>query len=686
MSADVASLRTDMASAKSAVAEATDRMAQGANLARNALGLLGVAFGTREAIEWVKSSIDVADQANKTAQKIGISTEALTGYQYAAKLADVDNEKLQSSLVKLAKNMEAAAYSGGTQAQTFKLIGVETVDASGKLRSIDGVMLDVADRFAGMEDGAQKAALAQELFGKAGAELIPFLNQGRDGIEQLRAEAERLGVVISTDTARQAEEFNDNLARLKASTTGVANALAEEMLPKLSRITSAMAEAAQEGGILRAVLVGIGGAAVEAFSRTNYTEVENIRDEIRELNREIKLIDYYSYATGWRLIFDDAIDTQISERKRRVAELNGELEKLRNPPAQQDAGPKLTLPDMSGVRESMEAMVEATMAQLKVAEEAEKASKSQAEANQKTVETLQAEASAMFSGGESAELYKLRLNGATDAQIALAREATVTRDALREMAQYMDQNAQAIDRMAQKSSEDFFKTGPFKENTKQAEDDLAAPDNAREAMAQRDAEIQQQAERSQGALYQQQASFLKRMQLADQVSGKEKVGIYAGAFSSITAIGAQHSKTMFEANKAAGIAEATVSTYVAAAKALAELGPIAGPIAATAITAMGLAQVAAISSTTFVGGGGGTTPSLAGGGVVNGTATSTSTTSGTSSYETQQAPTGPTIVINGDIHSNDAELFLNRLKALISDGDHVLIDVNSRNGQLLKGE
>jgi len=92
------------------------------------------------------------------------------------------------------------------------------------------------------------------------------------------------------------------------------------------------------------------------------------------------------------------------------------------------------------------------------------------------------------------------------------------------------------------------------------------------------------------------------------------VGIMANAFAQITAAGAQHSKELFEINKAAGIANAITSTYQGAAKAL-EWGWPMGPIFAGLITADGMAKVKAIQSQQFSGGGGAAPSSSAGGGV-----------------------------------------------------------------------
>ena len=63
-----------------------------------------------------------------------------------------------------------------------------------------------------LPDGAEKTALAIELFGKSGADLIPFLNQGREGVGALTAELQDLGVQIGGDGQRVAAMPDDPAA------------------------------------------------------------------------------------------------------------------------------------------------------------------------------------------------------------------------------------------------------------------------------------------------------------------------------------------------------------------------------------------------------------------------------------------------------------------------------------------
>lgn len=206
----------------------------------------------------VKQAIDRADEMYNAAQKIGITTEALSGLEYAAKQAGVGMEELQAGLARLVKFQAAAAQGNDTAVATFEAFGIALKDSSGQLRDSEAVLKDWADVFQSLPDGATKTALAMRVFGKSGAELIPFLNEGRRGIAELTAEAERLGLVISTDTGRRADEFNDQIDKLKATFSGAATQLASEYLPKLIELAEDFQKGLEKGSDMRGVIDGLG--------------------------------------------------------------------------------------------------------------------------------------------------------------------------------------------------------------------------------------------------------------------------------------------------------------------------------------------------------------------------------------------------------------------------------------------
>ena len=197
----------------------------------------GIALGAM-----VKKSINQMDAMSKMAQQAGVSVEALSSLSYAADLSGVSAEQFTTTLGRLTKGMAEATSGTGEAKKAFDLLGI----GSASMQSADEALLVIAEKFATMDDGAQKTSLALQLFGRAGMQMIPFLNMGRDGIAQLQAEADRLGVTLNTKTARSAEEFNDNLTRLGAISTGLFNQLAQGLLPVLTDITGQMFNAAVE--------------------------------------------------------------------------------------------------------------------------------------------------------------------------------------------------------------------------------------------------------------------------------------------------------------------------------------------------------------------------------------------------------------------------------------------------------
>lgn len=189
-----------------------------------------------------KRAIDSADNLSKTAQKAGLTTEALSRLNYAAGYSDVALEQLSGGLQKLSKNMaDVAAGSKGPAATAFAALGINVTDAAGKLRSSDEVFAQVAETFSRLEDGSTKTALAMQLFGKTGADLIPLLNTGRDGLEAMADESDRLGLTVSTKTGRAAEQFNDTLTKVGRIIEGVAMKVAEAALPALQDLADTLA-------------------------------------------------------------------------------------------------------------------------------------------------------------------------------------------------------------------------------------------------------------------------------------------------------------------------------------------------------------------------------------------------------------------------------------------------------------
>lgn len=212
---------------------------------------VGIAAAAGAITVALKSTINEADDLGKTAQKIGIPVEELSKLKYAAELADVSMEALSTAVGKLSKNM--ADVAGGAindASKTFAALGISVKNSDGTLKSSSQVLTEISSKFAGMEDGAGKTAIAMTLLGKSGKELIPLLNEGASGLEAMMREAEQLGIVIDGKTAKAAEGFNDNLTRLHAAFNGLIVQVASALLPQLVDLTDRFVEMVKNGNLV----------------------------------------------------------------------------------------------------------------------------------------------------------------------------------------------------------------------------------------------------------------------------------------------------------------------------------------------------------------------------------------------------------------------------------------------------
>jgi phage-related minor tail protein len=297
------------------------------SFAKTAAGSLAALYGASSAAGFIKTQIDLADATGKMAQKVGLSVEELSKLQYAAKLADVDAGQLQGGLVRLSKGMIEAANNTGTARNAFAAMGISIKNTDGTLKSSGQVLDEVANKFAGYEDSATKTALAVQLFGRAGADLIPLLNAGSAGIKEAGDELERFGAVISTNAAKNAELFNDNITRLTTVGSALGQSIANDILPYLNRLTSEFLVARANGlGFMDMLSMGL--------RSTDYDE------QLKQIEKEI-----VNVRNAWAFPLGASRDERLAsleKQKKTLIDLQTLLnkDKLMNPPVPKPEGTK----------------------------------------------------------------------------------------------------------------------------------------------------------------------------------------------------------------------------------------------------------------------------------------------------------------------------------------------------------
>jgi len=129
---------------------------------KTAIGGIAVGLAVRSLARFTDNAIKSADAIAKTADKVGVGVVALQKLRFAADLAGVGQEKLDSSLERFTKRIGEASQGTGEAKKALELLGVSFASADGKIRPTEAVLSAVADAMASVESPAQRVALAAQ--------------------------------------------------------------------------------------------------------------------------------------------------------------------------------------------------------------------------------------------------------------------------------------------------------------------------------------------------------------------------------------------------------------------------------------------------------------------------------------------------------------------------------------------
>ena len=182
----------------------------------------------------VKTTANHGEEASKLAERLGVTTEAYQKMSFAAHMADIGTEEFNQSMSILTRTMGATRQGSKEAAGAFAGVGGKVAGLVRNGASADEVLLSISDRFKQIKDPAKKAALAQQLFGRAGQRMIPFLNKGSEEMRKAFEMAEEYGLVLDGDVIDASNRFNDGLKELVAQGVGLKNIIGSGLLKTLA--------------------------------------------------------------------------------------------------------------------------------------------------------------------------------------------------------------------------------------------------------------------------------------------------------------------------------------------------------------------------------------------------------------------------------------------------------------------
>jgi hypothetical protein len=189
-------------------------MSAGAAVIKGAfVGLIGAGV-LNQFSEMSKRGLEVASSIGEQATQLGVSTRALQEYRFAATQTGIAQDEMDKALQMGTRRLGQAATGNKQIAAAYAAIGVSIRDAKGNVRDFGDLIPEIADGLNKLPSPAERAAMANQLLGKSASTLLPLFAEGSRGIAGYRAEAERLGIVLTDDVIAAADKGADELAKM----------------------------------------------------------------------------------------------------------------------------------------------------------------------------------------------------------------------------------------------------------------------------------------------------------------------------------------------------------------------------------------------------------------------------------------------------------------------------------------
>ena len=183
---------------------------------------------------------EYGDNIDKMSQRLGLSYEGFQRWDYILGQSGVDIDSMQTGLKTLTNQLDDARNGSADAQARFEALGLSLEDISNMSR--EEVFESVISGFQRMEDSTERAALANDLFGRSGQNLTPLFNQSVEETQALAQAAEDLGLIMSDDAVKASADYQDALDTMQRSMAGLKNNMMGNFLPGITSVMDGLTE------------------------------------------------------------------------------------------------------------------------------------------------------------------------------------------------------------------------------------------------------------------------------------------------------------------------------------------------------------------------------------------------------------------------------------------------------------
>lgn len=172
-------------------------------------GLGALAFGVGKAFQIAREGMDFADEIDTATKRLGIGVEALQEYRAALQVAGDAGANFDDGARTLLERMGETARGTGEGVKIFDQLGINVRKATGEIKSLEEILPEIADGMASVSSEAERADIANKLFGGQGQNFVALLNQGSDALARQREEMREMGIVMDAQVVKRYAEASD---------------------------------------------------------------------------------------------------------------------------------------------------------------------------------------------------------------------------------------------------------------------------------------------------------------------------------------------------------------------------------------------------------------------------------------------------------------------------------------------
>lgn len=222
---------------------------------------VAAAIAAKQILELAKRSAEFQGKMFDLAQQTGLAVETLSALEVVAKTTGGSIDTITQAVVLFQRKLDEAQDPLSKTAELFRKFNIDASDTETSLRGAFAAL-------GRMPEGFAQTNAAAELFGaRGGKQVLAILKETQGDLDLTTQKLREMGILISEDTARAADKFNDELALLQFQLRDLGAAAVEDLIPLLTEAIRGFGDLVQAIRPLASVVSSIASVALRPFAR-----------------------------------------------------------------------------------------------------------------------------------------------------------------------------------------------------------------------------------------------------------------------------------------------------------------------------------------------------------------------------------------------------------------------------------